>query len=66
MKAWQAIITPIALFAVVLIVSKSIPEQTQEAPEEIEIYRYYNEDSNVECFYHQNAISCLWAMDGGK
>lgn len=66
MKVWHTLIIPIVLFAVVLVISNSIPEQAQEAPEEIKIYRYYNESSQVECFYHQNAISCLWVMDGGK
>lgn len=34
----------------------------QQPPETIEIHRYYNEESQVECFYHQNAMSCLWVM----
>lgn len=34
----------------------------QQPPGKIEIHRYYNEDSQVECFYHQNAMSCLWVM----
>lgn len=38
----------------------------QQPPETIEIHRYYNEKSQVECFYHQNAISCLWVMGENK
>lgn len=73
MKAWQtmtatAVLCVIAfsLLIMVMVQSKAQAERTQEAPEEIEIHRYYNEGSQVECFYHQNAISCLWVMDGGK
>ena len=64
MKAWQAVIIAIGLFAVACAVAYQKPHNT--TPEEIEIHRYYNESSQVECFYHQNAISCLWVMDGGK
>lgn len=38
----------------------------QQPPEIIEIHRYYNEESQVECFYHQKAISCLWVMGENK
>ena len=62
MKAWQVIIIAIGLLAVAV----AIDYQKSKVPEEIEIHRYYNESSQVECFYHQNAISCLWVMDGGK
>lgn len=66
MKTWHALIIAIGLIALVGSLIYSQPEKTNQAPEEIEIHRYYNEGSQVECFYHQNAISCLWVMDGGK
>lgn len=73
MKAWQtmtvtAVLCVIAfsLLIMAMIQNKAQAEQAQEPPEEIKIYRYYNESSQVECFYHKNAISCLWVMDGGK
>lgn len=66
MKVWQSVIILIGLIALAGALIYSQPEKTNQAPEEIEIHRYYNEGSQVECFYHQNAISCLWAMDGGK
>lgn len=66
MKPWQVVIVAggLLVYAGALIYSQ--PEKSNSAPEEIEIHRYYNEGSHVECFYHQNAISCLWVMDGGK
>lgn len=66
MKTWHALIIAVGLFAVTGALIYSQPEKTNKPPEEIEIHRYYNEGSQVECFYHQNAISCLWVMDGGK
>lgn len=66
MKAWQTLIIAIGLFAASGAVVYSKTEKSDEAPEEIKIYRYYNEASQVECFYHKNAISCLWVMDGVK
>lgn len=73
MKAWQTMtataalcLVAFSLLIVVMVQNKAQAEQTQESPEEIKIYRYYNESSQVECFYHQNAISCLRVMDGGK
>lgn len=66
MKVWQSVIILIGLIALAGALIYSQPEKTNQTPEEIEIHRYYNEGSQVECFYHQNAISCLWVMDGGK
>lgn len=66
MKVWQSLIIAGGLFALAGALVDSQPEKTSQTPEEIEIHRYYNESSQVECFYHQNAISCLWVMDGGK
>lgn len=66
MKVWQSVIILIGLIALAGALIYSQPEKNNQAPEEIEIHRYYNEGSQVECFYHQNAISCLWVMDGGK
>lgn len=67
MKDWQVLIIVIGLFALAeAIIHSQYEETTRAAPGEIEIHRYYNEGSQVECFYHQNAISCLWVMDGGK
>lgn len=66
MKPWQILIFAIGLITPAGVLIYSEIEKTNQAPEEIEIHRYYNEGSQVECFYHQNAISCLWVMDGGK
>lgn len=73
MKAWQTMtatavlcVIALSLLIMAMVQNKAQAEQGREAPEEIKIYRYYNADSQVECFYHQNAISCLWVMDGGK
>lgn len=66
MKVGQSLIIAGGLFALAGALIYSQQEKTNQAPEEIEIHRYYNEVSQVECFYHQNAISCLWVMDGGK
>lgn len=66
MKTWNGLIIATGLFALAVAIIYSHPKKTNEAPEEIEIHRYYNESSKVECFYHQRAISCLWVMDGGK
>lgn len=66
MKPWQALIIAIGLITLAGSIVYSQPEKTSSAPSEIEIHRYYNEGSQVECFYHQTAISCLWVMDGGK
>lgn len=66
MKVWQSLIIAGGLFALAGALVDSQPEKSNQPPEEIEIHRYYNEDSQVECFYHQNAISCLWVMGGGK
>lgn len=66
MKAWHALIIATGLFALAGVIIYSQTKKTSQAPDEIEIHRYYNEGSQVECFYHQAAISCLWVMDGGK
>ena len=66
MKPWQILIVAIGLIAPAGALIYSQSEKPGSAPDEIEIHRYYNEGSQVECFYHQNAISCLWVMDGGK
>lgn len=66
MKAWQALIIAGGIFSLPVATFYPQPEKESQAPEEIEIHRYYNEGSQVECFYHQNAISCLWVMDGRK
>lgn len=58
-----------AAFIVIIIILSGVfyaLTKYQQPPETIEIHRYYNEESQVECFYHQNAISCLWVMGENK
>lgn len=52
----------ILMCSVIFSISYVMYQINQQPPETIEIHRYYNEESQVECFYHQNAISCLWVM----